>query len=99
MKKSLLTECALIRKTCLVRLQMIVHRVLVFLSNIAVRTYVESIRVFCVDIRHGSDSGGGPHGFNFCCAGSKSVHRSQSRWLLYLHYPLATISVRLSRIV
>ncbi len=47
------------------RLHMIVHRVLVFLRNVTVRTHIESIRVFCVDIGHYSDSVLGAGGFNF----------------------------------
>ena len=100
MKKSFFAEETFIRKTGLMRLHMIVHRVLVFLSNIAMRTHIESIRVFCVDIGHASDNGGGTDGFNFFRrGGSKSVDQRHSRWLLYLRCPLATISVRLFRIV
>jgi hypothetical protein len=65
MKKPFFAEETLIRKTGLMRLHMIVHRVLVFLSNIAMRTHIESICVFCVDVGHASDVGGGADGFNF----------------------------------
>ena len=73
MKKSFFAEETFIRKTGLMRLHMIVHRVLVFLSNIAMRTHIESIRVFCVDIGHASDSGGGTDGFNFFGGGDLKV--------------------------
>jgi hypothetical protein len=65
MKKPFFTETTLIRKTSFVRLHMIVHRVLVLLRNVTVRTHVESIRVFCVDISHTSDMVRADHVFNF----------------------------------
>ena len=47
------------------RLLMIVHCVLIFLGNVAVRTYIEPTCVFCVDIGHISDTVTGSGGFKF----------------------------------
>ena len=69
MQKSLFTEGTLMRKTSLVRLQMIVHSALVLLNNVTVRANIVSVRILCIGIRHGSESAVAAGGFNFFWAG------------------------------
>jgi hypothetical protein len=59
MQKSLFTEGTLIRKTTFVRLQMIMHRVLVLLNNVTLWANIVSIRILRVRIGHSSHVGGG----------------------------------------
>ena len=76
MQKSLLTEVTFIRKTSLVCLQMIVHRILLLLRNVTVRTHVEALRIFRVRIGHSSRMAGGPGRFNFYVTASTKVKYS-----------------------
>jgi len=64
MQKSLFTEGTLIRKTTFVRLQMIMHRVLVLLNNVTLWANIVSIRILRVRIGHSSHVGGVDQ-FNF----------------------------------
>jgi len=66
-QKSLLTELAFIRKTSLVCLQMIVHRILILLGTVTVRTHVETLCIFRVRIGHSSHIVGAAGVFNFFC--------------------------------
>ena len=51
-KKSLLTEITLEREPSLMRLQMVVHRVLLLLRHVTVRTLVEAGRIFGIRVGH-----------------------------------------------
>ena len=51
-EKPLLTEITLEREASLVRLQMVVHRVLLLLRHVAVRTQIEAGSIFGVRISH-----------------------------------------------
>ena len=64
-EKSLLTEITLERKPRLVRLQMIVHRILLLLCHVTVRAHVESSRIFSICVGHRLDRVDGGDGFNF----------------------------------
>jgi len=66
-QKSLLTELAFIRKTSLVCLQMIVHRILILLGTVTVRTHVETLCIFRVRIGHSSHVRGAAGWFNIFC--------------------------------
>ena len=52
MEKSLLTEITLEREPSLVRLQMVVHRVLLLLRHVAVRTHIEAGSIFGIGVGH-----------------------------------------------
>ena len=71
------------RKTGLVRLQMIVHGALILLNNVTVRANIVSVRILRIGIGHRSESAGAAGGFNFFGAGghgSKTVRTRESRW-------------------
>jgi hypothetical protein len=65
MQKSLFTEGALVRKTGLMRLQMVMHGALILLNNVTVRANIVSVRILYVSVGHGSDTTTGADGFNF----------------------------------
>ena len=85
MQKSLLTEGALMRKTGLVCLQMIVHGALVLLNNVTVRANIMSVRILRIGIRHGSESAVAAGGFNFFWAGGGVTACAKVRYTLRVY--------------